>query len=526
MTRFDATMKGFSGGAKTVLDGLNLYWVPGDQIKVFGSEGSYGVYQSTDPETVTAPFTVVSGNAGEAPYRAIYPASCADNEGHLVLPDVQETTDGSLTEYPMYVESDETFLQFDNICGIVRFKLTKANVSVTSIEVTSDRLLNGTFDIAYDDEENVVLRNGRLGTNSITLTCSTAQDISSQHVFDMYMIPGSYSFMRIRIYTSDGHMCIKTLNTGSTFKVECGEINNITLANDNLNFSSLAGELPGLFSIGSGLQAHFSCGNMQYRTQGTHNVVGGTASGTWRFAPNQYDYIGVDNRNISSTYNGWIDLFGWGTSGWYSSVHGSNDYYYYQPYNWEGGSGLYYGPGNNDIAGVVYANADWAVYNAISNGGNQSGMWRTLSREEWMYVTTNRDGAVSKRGSGLVNGVGGLILLPDEWNLPDGCRFTAAFSEAQDEWNPNNYTLAQWAKMEAAGAIFLPAAGYRSGVNVSFVGQKGGYWSSSHINTFSAWGPYILSVKPEGAGSDYDYNYGRQTGLSVRPVRVITTSQQ
>ena len=185
VTRFDATMKGFSGGAKTVLDGLNLYWVPGDQIKVFGSGDSYGVYQSTDPETVSAPFTIVTGNAGAAPYRAIYPASCADDEGHLVLPDVQESTDGSLTEYPMYVESEGTFLEFDNICGIVRFKLTKENVSVTSIEVTCDRLLNGTFDIAYDDEENVVLRNGRLGTNSITLTCSTAQDISSQHVFDM-----------------------------------------------------------------------------------------------------------------------------------------------------------------------------------------------------------------------------------------------------------------------------------------------------------------------------------------------------
>ena len=376
VTRFDATMKGFSGGAKTVLDGLNLYWVPGDQIKVFGSGDSYGVYQSTDPETVSAPFTIVTGNAGAAPYRAIYPASCADDEGHLVLPDVQESTDGSLTEYPMYVESEGTFLEFDNICGIVRFKLTKENVSVTSIEVTCDRLLNGTFDIAYDREGNVVLSNGRLGTNSITLTCSTAQDISSQHVFDMYMIPGSYSFMRIRIYTSDGHMCTKTLNTGSTFKVECGEINNITLANDNLNFSSLAGELPGVFSIASGVKVHFSCGNMQYQTQGTHNVVDGTASGTWRFAPNQYDYIGEDNINISSTYNGWIDLFGWGTSGWESGARA------YLPYTTNNIAENYRpgGVATNELTGT-YANADWAVYNAISNGGNQPNQWRSLSKQ-------------------------------------------------------------------------------------------------------------------------------------------------
>ena len=35
----------------------------------------------------------------------------------------------------------------------------------------------------------------------------------------------------------------------------------------------------------------------------------------WRFAEHSYDYIGADNANISDSYNGWIDLFGYGTSG-------------------------------------------------------------------------------------------------------------------------------------------------------------------------------------------------------------------
>ena len=40
----------------------------------------------------------------------------------------------------------------------------------------------------------------------------------------------------------------------------------------------------------------------------------------WRFAPNPYDIIGSDNANIAENYDGWIDLFGCGTSGWNSGV--------------------------------------------------------------------------------------------------------------------------------------------------------------------------------------------------------------
>ena len=49
----------------------------------------------------------------------------------------------------------------------------------------------------------------------------------------------------------------------------------------------------------------FSPGNLQYNA----------STDTWRFALHQWEYIGETNKNIlSKTYDGWIDLFGWGTS--------------------------------------------------------------------------------------------------------------------------------------------------------------------------------------------------------------------
>ena len=63
------------------------------------------------------------------------------------------------------------------------------------------------------------------------------------------------------------------------------------------------GALPGLFSVSATQRVYFSQGNLQYQA----------STDTWRFAEHQYDYVGSDNRSISSTYSGWIDLFGWGT---------------------------------------------------------------------------------------------------------------------------------------------------------------------------------------------------------------------
>ena len=226
------------------------------------------------------------------------------------------------------------------------------------------------------------------------------------------------------------------------------------------------GAINGIFSVSSSKKVYFSRGNLQYRA----------SDGRWRFAEHQYDYIGDANSNISSTYSNYIDLFGWGTSGWNSGAVG------YQPWSTSESYSDYYPGGSytNNLTGS-YANADWGVYNAIYNGGNQAGQWRTLTKDEWVYVFQDRNNASSKYGHGKVNGVCGMILLPDSWTLPSGLSFTAGNSS----W-ANSYTADQWAQMEANGAVFLPAAGYRYGTSVSGVGSYGGYWSASYGNSNGA----------------------------------------
>ena len=256
------------------------------------------------------------------------------------------------------------------------------------------------------------------------------------------------------------------------------------------------------FSVSDSTKVYFSQGNLQYQA----------STNTWRFAEHQWDFVGdsingnvyengvkSDNAKISSSYDGWIDLFGWGTS----SYNGKNPYMTSTGYS-------DYGDGTNDIAGTNY---DWGVYNKISNGGNQAGMWRTLTSSEWNHLISGRAQANRLMGQGKVNNVNGLILLPDSWatETPSSVRFTYD----PGNYSTNVYSLDEWAVMQSYGAVFLPAAGYRNGTGVYDVGSYGNYWSGSANYYYYA---YCLDFYSYYVGTG---NYYRLSGQSVRLVQDV-----
>lgn len=235
------------------------------------------------------------------------------------------------------------------------------------------------------------------------------------------------------------------------------------------------GGIPGQFSINeNGKKVLFSQGNLQYNP----------AENIWRFAEKQYDMIGADNANISPTYNGYIDLFGWGTGN--NPTLASEDAADYATFT------------------------DWGIH-PISNGTNTANKWRTLSKLEWEYLINDRANADKLRALATVNGVHGSILLPDAWKLPQGLSFAADATT----WAGNVYTEAQWQQMEQAGAVFLPAMGSRLGTKFRPVAVDGSsnYWSNTKDNENSAW-----SVSITDGYSIVSYCYDIQDGVGVRLV--------
>ena len=246
--------------------------------------------------------------------------------------------------------------------------------------------------------------------------------------------------------------------------------------------------LKGLFSVSATKQVMFAPGNLQY-TQSTQ---------TWSFAAEQYKFIGIANGTNCYGLADKIDLFGWsgntGEAKWGVSTSGV-------PADYSG-----------DFL-------DWGK--DISDGAT----WRTLTKDEWSYLLGTRTNAASLKGIARIllgkdEYANGFILLPDNWEAPDGVTFTSGFAR---EWGVQAYadyqtfTLAEWRKLEAAGAVFLPASGIREGWDGGYrVQDYGNYWSATSYDAHCA---HLLSFGSRAVGIFEVY---RCHGYAVRLVKDLT----
>lgn len=145
--------------------------------------------------------------------------------------------------------------------------------------------------------------------------------------------------------------------------------------------------------------------------------------------------------------------------------------------------------------------------------------WRLLTGDELNYLFSARtaaDGtAPSINGKSAiylkckVNDVNGVLLVPDAFVWPSGiddskagCAndWTADFSSA-------TFDSDEFATLEAAGCVFLPASGFRSGGNTYNVGSQGYYRTTTGT---------VLSFNAEHLG--YEGTNDPATGESIRLV--------
>ena len=236
------------------------------------------------------------------------------------------------------------------------------------------------------------------------------------------------------------------------------------------------GAISGKFSVSDGKQVYFSKGNLRY------------ASSKWSFFDNQYDYY------TSYSADAW-DKFGWSTS---ATTYGMST-----------------SSSNGDYSGDF---VDW--------GATMGTGWFTLSKDEWTYLFKTRSASTvggtenGRYAKAKVNNVPGIILFPDTYTHPDGVTAPVGVNATGDTgWNGNSYTVADWTKMESAGCVFLPAAGYREGSSVTSPGSYGYYWSATPSGTNNAYRVYSNSRNLNPENTAY-----RRLGLSVRLVCEGATS--
>ena len=285
------------------------------------------------------------------------------------------------------------------------------------------------------------------------------------------------------------------------------------------------GEVPpptsknGEFTVNdNGLKVYFAPGNLQATYDGSN--------WTWAFAANQWEYIGgydgnsPYHNNTGNNYingigtmskNGTVDLFGWvGASCEWTGVA----MYGISNATW-GGRNQY---GNKPVESLK---SDWG--NLITNSNT---VWRTLTKDEWIYVLYRRRASTVNGISNAcytkatVVGNAGVILFPDSYIHPEDVKSPFNINAEEAAFTDNNYNAAAWGKLEAAGCAFLPAAGSRGGSYV--IDHKdypcGYYWSSTpDPGVLGRWGADMVHFDNNGLyASEYSSRY---YGYSVRLVR-------
>ena len=219
--------------------------------------------------------------------------------------------------------------------------------------------------------------------------------------------------------------------------------------------------LEGVFSVSKDKKVGFAKGNLRYSKDENWNDH-------WSLAEHQYDILGADNLESQEVNQ-------------YGNRFPSEDYL--DLFCWSAG---------NSNNGTIHTYPDDSYYTGdFKEWGTQTAFtdiygfgWSTMTKDEWTYLLSERENAATLKSFATVNGVKGLVLLPDEWNAPDG----VIISEEM--------TAEQWATIENTGAVFLPAAGTLT-VNmegstvatVNDVNVVGSYWSSTpsetDVNAFS-----------------------------------------
>jgi hypothetical protein len=545
-----APTKGLTAGT----DKITAEWVVGEKVALlYQSNGSNrqkvvaevkSVNTTTKAATIYAELTGTLTEGDEIPVTLVYPATAVSN--YELDANVLKSQDGTFESVSskldvrtgtgtLLIGSDKKAnlkkdVTLNTLYSIFLFTLTKSGggtLSASSLEVT---------------------------INSKTYTI-TPPNSGSKEV--MYVVLPPIDHKAVSFKAVSGGVNYYFSNPSVSFGAGKYYASDLVMSTD-------FGLLPGIFTVDEhGKKVQFSKGNLQwfygenahkvdqssYVSPGTQNQYH-FSGGIFTFADHQYDICAGNNDGIdrgsdaiesnkgSYDANKRIDLFMYATSGYKSTNNTSdNQTYHYKPFAIYRGRAyesiqnpvnLEFGPMFGIAGDGNIKKSDWGVFNAILNGGDETGMWRTLTYNEWYYLLNTRDNASEKIGVGKVNGCHGVIILPDSWTLPGSLTFTPIsavdgntyVSVTTDNkslnynWSDNTYSSAEWALMEASGAVFLPAAGAK--MNDTDGTVKGDNDGTNEGYVISYW---TASTSVDGSSVSREYAYAVDLGQESATVK-------
>ena len=584
-TTLRARIDNFGGNSKVYMGGTNFNiptWSLGDTIWVdHATNTNHSYYLNNISSSGVATLSLPNNPT----YCALYPfgmGSVSGTTATLSIPQVQryyEKGGKQVVNAPMAactLNDPAGTITFHNLGALLAINiecniLNHTSMDVWEVKVTSeDHTLplwgTATVDIsdpsaifqcspaASGDPYTVSLKKFNSSNAAVKLFSlnTTTNKTKTVYVYVPAVPSGTNNRYTIEVVARNGSTDLSMSRTQQS--VTGGNLSRNMMASVNFPMREVVaptGAVPdGRFTINSdGDQVYFAAGNLQYQR----------STNTWRIAEHQWDYIGggsfggnvsgSNNASISNPdYNGWIDLFGWGTSG-YDNTSNDTCAKRYHPYDYlktninvSDKNPYGYGPStnmtNSNYLAGANANYDWGVYHSNpSTGDNPNGgiyyvdindnntlkkagpgsTWRTLNQSEWTYLLSTRTfGNSTSKGKHYswsavtYNGVLGILIYPD------------GYQNQLTSTSNTHYTFPAGSNIPQ-GCVFLPMSPQRDGTNVSASAGYGYYWTTQSGGTSaSAEKAYRIRINPNNAGalglSDQNYRY---IGAAVRLVTPV-----
>jgi len=502
-----------------------ISWDKNDKIKVNGVELSIQKLENGMATFAGGGEVTKKGGYYEALYypnnlEALDASDITWGDGTLSFPFPQTQSyagDMVANLVPMVAVSETTNLSFKSACSILDFKLKGDGFLVGKIVVSSTtNALTGSVSMANGGTLSFTA-NADSTKSSITLNVPadstlTLSGSNAKHVCVLVPTITTSTTLTVQIYKKGQESGLPyssgEITVGGSATLDFGDLTRVSA-------NIVPDQLPGLFSVSATKQVRFSKGNLQYKKDGD----------IWRFAPEQWYHYSKKNNpqsdggNFTRNDSKWIDLFGWGTSGFKES-----------PMLYSEDNTKYHGYRSN-ISNTAY---DWGVFNFIDEG------WRTLTKDEWIYLfgrsgkwstgTIQIDSTQTDRS--LSGGIEGIILLPDDFLDPNtNIYWVSGDKKENDHFYPgthgsstfhfNRYTYWGWRMMEKQGAVFLPKVCARKNQTEQYE-DYGDYWTST-VYENGSYTRYAYAFRTiNQIGSNHDKFYGH----AVRLVKNATVDPQ
>lgn len=219
-----------SSETKTILvNGREVYWLPGDRISISGAPDAFT--SLSDEQSAN---TIFSGTAFPADeYYAIYPYdnvfSWMETEAMVTLVEDQPAVKGTFANgvnlSAAYTSTDDMSLIFHNIIGYIKFTVSENSGSIKSVEVRSNggEFLSGVFNVGFDDATKLPVITSTGTSQSVRLSSEFVLEPGDYYIA---MIPGTYTEgLTLKFTDAEGAFAEKSIDKELT--LSAGKIKNI-----------------------------------------------------------------------------------------------------------------------------------------------------------------------------------------------------------------------------------------------------------------------------------------------------------